>query len=502
MTANGSRDVPFIADVAMLPLVLETALDAVMVMGGDGVVTAWNGQAEAVFGWSRAEAIGRQLAELIIPPGLRQAHRDGLNRFHLTGEGPLLGRRIEVTALRKSGAEFPIELSISAVRSQEANGFLGFVRDITQRRQAEELLRRQAREAEILNEISSLAADTGSVDEILKACLSAVCELTGWPAGHAYVPSATVPARLTATGVWHGDPAQFAELQTQARGTFLEPGEGLAGRIWLTRAPSWQAERPGEAGSAFGFPIMSGGEVVAVLEFFSRDTPSPDPRLTHLIETLGGQVGRVLERRRVQEHQALLLAELDHRARNMLAVVMSMADQTARRAESIPSFKRSFSARLSSLARGYGLITAHHWGETSLEAIIREIVSPYLAEGLARMEISGETVVLAPKAALAVAMVFHELVTNAIKHGALSTPEGQILIRWSIDGPPGARAVALEWCETGLKDLRSSTRRGFGSRLIDTTLKRELNGQANLEFRPEGIRYVFAFPEPGSRTPL
>lgn len=502
MTANGSRDAPLIANAAMLPLVLETALDAVMVMGGDGVVTAWNGQAEAVFGWSRAEAVGRQLADLIIPPSLRQAHRDGLDRFHLTGEGPLLGRRIEVTALRKSGAEFPIELSISALRSQEADGFLGFVRDITQRRQAEDLLRRQAREAEILNKVAGLAAETGSVDEILRACLSAVCELTGWPAGHAYVPSATNPPRLTSTGIWHGDPVQFSELQTEAGAPAPDPDTGLASRIWTTREPCWQADTPGQARAAFGFPIMSGGEAVAVLEFFSRDTPAPAPRLTHLIETLGGQVGRVLERRRVQDHQALLLAELDHRARNMLAVVMSMADQTARRAESVPSFQRSFSARLGSLARGYGLITAHHWGETALEAIIREIVSPYLAEGLARMEISGETVVLAPKAALAVAMVFHELVTNAIKHGALSIPDGRILIRWSIDGPPDGRTVALEWCETGLKAQQPSTRRGFGSRLIDTTLKRELNGQANLEFRPEGIRYLFTFPEPRSRKPL
>jgi PAS domain S-box-containing protein len=99
-----------------LRLILETALDAVAVMKSDGVVADWNDCAVGVFGWSRDEAIGRTLAELIIPERYRDAHRNGLRRYLETGQGEVLGRRIEVSGLRKNGEEFPVELSISPLQ--------------------------------------------------------------------------------------------------------------------------------------------------------------------------------------------------------------------------------------------------------------------------------------------------------------------------------------------------------------------------------------------------
>lgn len=495
-----------VADV--LALVLETALDGVIVMAADDVVKDWNRQAETIFGWTRQEAVGRPLADLIIPQGLRAAHRKGLAHFLKTGEGPLLGRRIEVSALRKSGEEFPIELSISPTNLGGGTLFLGFVRDISNRRRHEDLLKRQAREAEVLNHVTTLAAETESLEEILRLCLASVCELTGWPVGHAYLPRKGASTRLASTMIWHGDLSRFATLKAVTEATTFGPGEGLPGRIWSTREPylirdvdggdafprAWLAEDIGVR-SAFGFPIMSGGEVTAILEFFSDEAAQLDPRLLHIVRVLGQQVGRVLERQAVQGRQALLLAELDHRAKNMLAVVMGMADQTARRADSLASFQDTFSARLSALARGYGLVTASRWRTTSLEEIVREIVQPYVTEGQAQVEMGGETVVLSPKAALAVTMILHELVSNATKYGALSAPEGRIHIGWTVSGAD-RRIVRLEWRESGLKDLQRPTRRGFGSKLIEASARRELGGDVNAEFAPDGVRYRLDFPEP------
>jgi PAS domain S-box-containing protein len=112
---------------------LETALDAVVVMKSDGVVADWNDCAVGVFGWSREEAIGRTLAELIIPERYRDAHRNGLRRYLETGQGEVLGRRIEVSGLRKNGEEFPVELSISPLQDGESILFVGCLRDITER---------------------------------------------------------------------------------------------------------------------------------------------------------------------------------------------------------------------------------------------------------------------------------------------------------------------------------------------------------------------------------
>src|SRR5215471_3895140 len=111
---------------------LDTALDAVVVMKSDGVVADWNDRSVGVFGWSRDEAVGRVMADLIIPERYREAHRKGLRRYLESGKGEVVGRRIEVSGLRKNGEEFPVELSISPIQDRDENLFIGFLRDITE----------------------------------------------------------------------------------------------------------------------------------------------------------------------------------------------------------------------------------------------------------------------------------------------------------------------------------------------------------------------------------
>jgi len=112
--------------------ILETALDAVVVMKSDGIVADWNNRAAAVFGWSREEAVGRVMADLVIPERYREAHRKGLRRYLESGKGEVVGRRIEVSGLRKNGEEFLVELSISPIQDRENILFIGFLRDITE----------------------------------------------------------------------------------------------------------------------------------------------------------------------------------------------------------------------------------------------------------------------------------------------------------------------------------------------------------------------------------
>ena len=157
-----------------LRLALETALDAVVVMRDDGIVADWNDQAVNVFGWTREEAVGHAMADLIIPERYRQAHKNGLERYLATGEATVLGRRIEVSAIRKNGEEFPVELAIAPIRGDRLL-FIGFLRDTTERnalRQAQSEVARMSQRmamgemaASIVHEINQpLAAIAANAD--------------------------------------------------------------------------------------------------------------------------------------------------------------------------------------------------------------------------------------------------------------------------------------------------------------------------------------------------
>ena len=126
-------------------LTIENALDAVVTMDAEGKITGWNHQAEFIFGWTREEAIGRELAETIVPAHYRASHRQGLATFLKTGEGPVMNKRIEISALHRNGEEFPVELTVSPFSSRGKKTFSAFIRDITQRKRNEELIRSAAK---------------------------------------------------------------------------------------------------------------------------------------------------------------------------------------------------------------------------------------------------------------------------------------------------------------------------------------------------------------------
>lgn len=509
--------------------VLATALDAVVVMRRDGLVTDWNTCAEKTFGWSRSEAVGRNMADLIIPPQYREAHANGLKRYLETGEGPVLRQRIEVSALSRDGREFPVELSITPTEGGDGLLFLGFLRDISDRKLAEELLARRAREAELLSRITRLASETESFDEALHACLQTICDMTGWPLGHAFAAAEAEGEGLAPTMVWHPKgPDHFQKFREASNRIRFRPGIGLPGRIFESGQPAWVAQIDadqsfvrGEAAqhagirSAFGFPIKCSGEVIAVLEFFAEHTADPDPDLMLSVHTVGEQVGRVFERRRaedrlrnekaalelevgrrkaVEEHQKLLLGELDHRVKNMLTVVSGIAVQTARSSGSMDDFNRSFMDRLAALSRAHSLLTSQNWETTSLRSLVEEVLSPHVQLSDPRMDVQGPEVLLAPKTALSVSMILHELITNAAKHGALGSPAGTIRVQWTLGPTESGRRLELIWREGGLAGIKPPVRTGFGTKLIQASVRGELRGAVSTHWREDGLEHRIAFP--------
>lgn len=292
--------------ISRLRPVFETALDAVVAMWPDGTVAEWNAVAERTFGWTREEAVGRQMAELIVPPQLRAAHTEGLRRFNATGHATVLGSRLEITAIDRDEREFPVELSITANGTGGERLFIGFLRDVRSRKAAEDKLLRQARQSELLFQLSRFASESETVEPVLREALKAICELTGWPVGHALVVHPDNPDEAVSSDIWFGEPDDvFENLRKVTLSTRFTRGAGLPGVILRSGEPEWMSDTETDTsflrkglgfGAAFGFPVRSEGRVIAILEFFTHEVSPPDPALMMTVRTLGEQVGRVLER--------------------------------------------------------------------------------------------------------------------------------------------------------------------------------------------------------------
>lgn len=200
------------------------------------------------------------------------------------------------------------------------------------------------------------------------------------------------------------------------------------------------------------------------------------------------------ERKEWEEHRELLINELNHRVKNTLTIVQSMAAQSLRQLteENRPKLQ-AFEDRLFALARAHDVLTRENWEGAELREIIDEVVEPYLRQKTKHFEIEGERLRLIPRTALAIAMATHELATNAAKYGALSVPSGCVVITWT-RMPGDAPRLMLRWEERGGPPVAVPTRRGFGTRLIERSLATDIGGDVKLTYAPTGVVCVMDVP--------
>jgi two-component sensor histidine kinase/CheY-like chemotaxis protein len=194
---------------------------------------------------------------------------------------------------------------------------------------------------------------------------------------------------------------------------------------------------------------------------------------------------------KAEAHQRTLIEELNHRVKNMLTVVNAMARQTLASSPSPQDFTEKFVRRIDALGRTHSLLSREQWGSVQLCEVARESLEPYILEDKNRVMLNGPPVALDPKSALALGMVFHELATNAIKHGALSNRDGKVAMGWGLNGD---HRVALDWQEADGPQVSPPAQGGFGSRLIRLELTHELNGEVELIFDPCGLKVIMSFP--------
>lgn len=317
-----SRDI----DTIGLAAILKTALDAVVVMRFDGTIAGWNEVAERTFGWTFEEADGQRMGDLIVPHRFREAHEAGLARFLATGEAVVLDKHLELEALHRDGHELPVELSITRATSAGEPVFLGFLRDISERRSAE-------------------------------------------------------------------------------------------------------------------------------------------------------------------RRQQLMIGELNHRVKNLLGVVAGIAHQTARSSASLDQFQEAFVGRLQSLGRAHEILSAATWERASLLDLAHALLGTFGSAEDRRARIAGPDLLLSPRQFLSISMIFHELLTNAVKYGALASPEGEIDLTWTVTG----ERVTLDWAECAGHPVSPPDRQGFGSKMIALSVKHDLKGEASTDYRGDGLAFRVTF---------
>ncbi|HZG09784.1 MAG TPA: HWE histidine kinase domain-containing protein [Allosphingosinicella sp.] len=195
-----------------------------------------------------------------------------------------------------------------------------------------------------------------------------------------------------------------------------------------------------------------------------------------------GSTEDIHERKVAEEHQRLLINELNHRVKNTLATVQAIAFQTLKGDLTLAEARTGFEARLLALSKAHNLLTEQNWERASLERVVRDSLEHFA--GGDRFALAGPEIWLAPRAALALALALHELATNAAKYGALSAEHGRVAIDWSDAGG----VLRLDWKEQGGPAVAAPTRRGFGSRLIEQGLGGDLGGTARIAFEADGLR--------------
>jgi two-component sensor histidine kinase len=203
-------------------------------------------------------------------------------------------------------------------------------------------------------------------------------------------------------------------------------------------------------------------------------------------------IARDVSDRKRTELQRIMLAELNHRVKNSLAIVNALARRTLRSSPSSTAFVAAFEGRLKAFGRTHNALSQERWAGVGMAQLVSNELQPYRSRDQYRTKVDGPPVMLRPRAALALGMTIHELASNAVKFGALSTT-GRVEVSWQVESSPGPKVV-LHWRESGGPRVSEPTHKGLGRKLIEEMLTYELGARVTLNFQPEGLRCTIEFP--------
>jgi PAS domain S-box-containing protein len=370
----------------------------------------------------------------------------------------------EVAIRRDDGTSFPAIVAFSALPLDGVTGLCAVVTDLTEQKRAE-----------------AIAAAERLMRSILEQATDAmvVCNV------HGVITHANFAAGRLAPGQLVNRPftdafALVAEPSSQSAQNGDDPIAVLIANAGRGESSYGIEVRPAQDGGRPAHFLLSAGPLYT-------DRREPAGCIVTLTDISG--------RKRAEEHQKLLIAELNHRVKNNLAVVQSIVSQTMRTSPSLNSFEDALYGRLSALALGHSALTETGWTQVDFAELVDQVVAPFCGEEAAkRFRVSGPSFDLSARGVLSLAMILHELGTNAVKYGALSKTEGTLDLEWELVRRDGKDWVKLSWSERNGPPVSKPAKRGFGTKLVERAGTDDLGGAVELDFAPGGFRCRIEFP--------
>jgi PAS domain S-box-containing protein len=425
-------------------VLVERMSEGALTFGPDGVILYVNGRVCELTGYSAERLVRRDIATLF------------------DGEAPTLVPNVslEASLLRNDNTSLPVSVWAGPVSIGDTSATLVTLTDLSVHRRAEQL-----------------AAAERFARSVLEQATNAVLVLA--PDG-----------RITHTS---GMAAELAQ-QPPVGHTFSE-------------AFPLEAEHGTQAGTLAHFSAESLDMLLATKPFHGVEVrlQSDAAKRTFLLsagpllDDAKTSVGSIVtltdmtERKRAEEQLTMLVAELNHRVKNILAIVQSVAAQTVRSSGSLDVFTHAFSGRLRALAIAHDILTQTRWSGIGLKELLTAVLAPHLSAEQERVTMEGPAILISARAAVPLSMALHELTTNAIKYGALSVRDGRIDISWTLTGGDD-QSVELSWKERGGPKVAPGTSSGFGTVLIDRAITYDLDGTTRIDFDPSGVRCTLTFP--------
>ncbi|HEX6860554.1 MAG TPA: MASE1 domain-containing protein [Caulobacteraceae bacterium] len=460
-----------------------------------------------ITGYGEEELLAKRHYDIVFEDDI-EAARASFNHMLRGGSTHLIQKRL----VKKDGGLVWVRSNAAAIRDEHgrAVGAIWAIDDISDERQVEQALRDETSALETINETGAGIAAELDLDRVVQRVTDAGVRLTGAQFGAFFYNVINDAGESFLLFALSGAPREAFESFGHPRNTpVFAPtfkGEGIVRVDDITRDPRYGTVAPHHGMPKGHLPVRSylavpvrsrGGEVIGGL-FFGHEAPGVfTERAERLMVGIAAQAAiaidnarlfqaaqrELAERRRAEEHQRLLINELNHRVKNTLASVQSIAAQTLRSFDNVKDAESAFTARLMALSTAHNVLTQQSWEGAELQDIVNGAVQPFDVPAGSRFTIEGPRVWLEPKAALSLAMALHELGTNAAKYGALSGESGRVHIAWTLKG----RRLALHWREEGGPPVKAPGRSGFGSRLIEKGLAADLRGRASIRYEPAGV---------------
>lgn len=288
--------------------------DGIMVVDRSGKIIFSNKNAGKMFGYKRRELIGKSVEDL-MPDHLQKKHQTYRYKYSMNPVSRSMETGLDLVGKRQDGTLFPIDISLGPFKNDSGLQFIAIIRDITKFKKANDKIKREKNFVKLLNKISSTANESESLTEIIAYSIQQICDYMDWQVGHAYLRSQDNPDVFVSSKVWFlEDPEKFESFKVLSETTTFKSGEGMVGRIIKKGNPEWVENAHTDQTfirryegldlgirSSFGLPILEGGRVVGVVEFFSEHVIKDGSDILDRLSSVGIQIGRVSERVRGEE---------------------------------------------------------------------------------------------------------------------------------------------------------------------------------------------------------